>query len=384
MRPGPVRGLTRPRPGWSGVRPIVLGSGAWPGARNVPRIRSVTDPWLNPPSRCAARSRRRSWPGCSRASGTSTRGGPARRSCTRPASSPSTSLGFAMGEGKIVYWRWVNPLNNPEKFCLHYLGQFFVGLPALPALIQGTLRYYDLSPILWGFMAEPRRTCINGLHPRLGKLVEIGIDLHDGRRPAERPGHLRRLRRPGLRRPRQGGRGRGRAVRGPGGPSTTWRDRSRDRRHAPHLLVRPAPGRGDQPRLRRLPARVVARGSGPTPSASAPGSWASWSSRRLVLLRSTPRSSVRVPSSLPATRAGHTHIIVGGRCRALRFRRRSSSRTLAGPREGAPAGHCLTFASFRETPLDPPPSGRGQPAGPIRFVSGKRPCIHPAATVTIG
>ena len=27
-------------------------------------------------------------------------------------------LGFAMGEGKIVYWRWVNPLNNPEKFCL--------------------------------------------------------------------------------------------------------------------------------------------------------------------------------------------------------------------------------------------------------------------------
>ena len=35
-----------------------------------------------------------------------------------------------MGEGKIVYWRWVNPLDNPEKFCLYYLGQFFVGLPA--------------------------------------------------------------------------------------------------------------------------------------------------------------------------------------------------------------------------------------------------------------
>ncbi len=83
-------------------------------------------------------------------------------------------LGFAMGEGKIVYWRWVNPLNNPERFCLHYIGQFFVGLPALPALIQGTLSYFDMSPILGGFMAEPPQNVINGLHPRLGKLVEIG------------------------------------------------------------------------------------------------------------------------------------------------------------------------------------------------------------------
>jgi hypothetical protein len=83
-------------------------------------------------------------------------------------------LGFAMGEGKIVYWRWVNPLNNPERFCLHYVGQFFVGLPALPALIQGTLSYFDMSPILGGFMAEPPQNVINGLHPRLGKLVEIG------------------------------------------------------------------------------------------------------------------------------------------------------------------------------------------------------------------
>jgi hypothetical protein len=83
-------------------------------------------------------------------------------------------LGFAMGEGKIVYWRWVNPMNNPERFCLHYIGQFFVGLPALPALIQATLNYYDLGPILWGFMAEPPQNVLNGLHPRLGKLVEVG------------------------------------------------------------------------------------------------------------------------------------------------------------------------------------------------------------------
>ena len=79
-----------------------------------------------------------------------------------------------MGEGKIVYWRWVNPFQNPEKFCVHYLGQFFVGLASLPALIQGTLQYYGHDPILGGILAEPPQEVLNGLHPRLGKLVEIG------------------------------------------------------------------------------------------------------------------------------------------------------------------------------------------------------------------
>jgi hypothetical protein len=84
--------------------------------------------------------------------------------------------GYFLGEGKNVYWRWVNPLNNPERFCLYYIGQFFVGLPALPALIQGTLHYLapDLSAPFWGFMAEPSQIVLNGLHHRLGKLVEIG------------------------------------------------------------------------------------------------------------------------------------------------------------------------------------------------------------------
>lgn len=82
--------------------------------------------------------------------------------------------GLSLGEGKVVYWRWVNPLNNPEKFCLYYLGQFFVGLPALPALIQGTLKHLGMEPILWGILAEPPQNVLNGLHPRLGKLVEIG------------------------------------------------------------------------------------------------------------------------------------------------------------------------------------------------------------------
>jgi hypothetical protein len=82
-------------------------------------------------------------------------------------------LGMLMGEGKIVYWRWVSPFNS-DKFCLYYPGQFFVGLPALPALIQATLNHYGQDPILWGFMAEPSQIVLNGLHPKLGKLVEIG------------------------------------------------------------------------------------------------------------------------------------------------------------------------------------------------------------------
>jgi hypothetical protein len=83
-------------------------------------------------------------------------------------------VGLALGEGRIVYWRWVNPLRDFEQFPLAYPCQFFVGLPALPALIQGTLRYYGMDSILWGFMAEAPQTIMRGLHPRLGKLVEVG------------------------------------------------------------------------------------------------------------------------------------------------------------------------------------------------------------------
>lgn len=84
-------------------------------------------------------------------------------------------VGFAMGEARIVYWRWVSPLSDPEHFSIYYLGQFFVGLPALPALIQGTLHYFEPAyTILGGFMAPPDQNLLNGLHPRLGKLVEVG------------------------------------------------------------------------------------------------------------------------------------------------------------------------------------------------------------------
>ncbi|WP_206107993.1 DUF6677 family protein [Paludisphaera soli] len=82
--------------------------------------------------------------------------------------------GFILGEGKDVYWRWVSPLNT-ERFMLHYVGQFFVGLAALPALIQATIEHFRPGTnFLWGFMAEPSQNVINGLHLRLGKLYEIG------------------------------------------------------------------------------------------------------------------------------------------------------------------------------------------------------------------
>ncbi len=83
------------------------------------------------------------------------------------------AVGFAIGEGNVVLWSWVNPLRDPEQFDLWYLAQFFVGLPALPALIQGTLAHLGREPILGGFMAEPTQAVLNGLYPRLGKLVEI-------------------------------------------------------------------------------------------------------------------------------------------------------------------------------------------------------------------
>ena len=81
--------------------------------------------------------------------------------------------GLLMGDWRIAYWRWVNPLVDSEKFCMNYLGQFFVGLPALPGLIQATLKWYGQNPILGGYLMEPSQNEINGLF-EAGKFVEMG------------------------------------------------------------------------------------------------------------------------------------------------------------------------------------------------------------------
>ena len=82
--------------------------------------------------------------------------------------------GLVLGDWRVVYWRWVNPLNNSEQFCINYLGQFFAGLVALPGVIQATLKWYGVNQTFFVYLAEPSQNDINGLYPRLGKFVEMG------------------------------------------------------------------------------------------------------------------------------------------------------------------------------------------------------------------
>ena len=82
--------------------------------------------------------------------------------------------GLILGNWRVVYWRWQNPLTNSDQFCLSYLGQFWTGLVALPALIQATLIYYGKDVILNGFMAVPSPIEMNGMYPNLGRFVENG------------------------------------------------------------------------------------------------------------------------------------------------------------------------------------------------------------------
>lgn len=82
--------------------------------------------------------------------------------------------GMALGEFKVVYWEWVSPQLKPESFRFPFLAQFFVGLPSFPALLQGTLQYHEIEPVLGGFMAKPDAATLNSLQQRQGRLVEIG------------------------------------------------------------------------------------------------------------------------------------------------------------------------------------------------------------------
>lgn len=84
------------------------------------------------------------------------------------------AVGMILGGGHIVYWRWLNPLNNPEEFRFSYVCQFFTGLIALPGLIQATLREKGFDPVLWGYLAEPPINVVNAIQQR-GKKAEIGL-----------------------------------------------------------------------------------------------------------------------------------------------------------------------------------------------------------------
>ena len=90
------------------------------------------------------------------------------------------AVGFALGEGANVYWTWVNPLRNPEHFRLYYLGQFWVGLPAWPALLQATLIHQGYQPLFGGFMAAPMLdpTMDNGVREVMQEVVRHVFSLH--------------------------------------------------------------------------------------------------------------------------------------------------------------------------------------------------------------
>jgi hypothetical protein len=83
-------------------------------------------------------------------------------------------IGLTIADFKVVYWKWTTPWADPENFRASYLAQLFVGIPALPGLIQATLRHYGMQPVLWGFLDMPAQNAANAIHPQLGRLVEVG------------------------------------------------------------------------------------------------------------------------------------------------------------------------------------------------------------------
>ncbi|MCY2936306.1 MAG: hypothetical protein NT172_19335 [Planctomycetota bacterium] len=83
-------------------------------------------------------------------------------------------VGMWIGKSQVVYWTWVNPLKDSENFRLSFVFQSFVGGLSMPGLFQGLLSYFGKPPILGGWMAAPSQDLVNGLHPRIGRLVEIG------------------------------------------------------------------------------------------------------------------------------------------------------------------------------------------------------------------
>jgi len=83
-------------------------------------------------------------------------------------------VGLWVGRGMVVYWTWINPLKDSENFRLSFIFQSFVGGFTLPGIFQGLLSYMNKPPILEGWMAAPAQEVVNGLHPKIGRLVEIG------------------------------------------------------------------------------------------------------------------------------------------------------------------------------------------------------------------
>lgn len=85
------------------------------------------------------------------------------------------AIGMALGEGKVVYWSWISPTEDSERFFrqLPFLCQFWVGLPGVFALFQATLKHYGIDPVLWGALAEPPINVMRTDLSQLGRYFEI-------------------------------------------------------------------------------------------------------------------------------------------------------------------------------------------------------------------
>jgi hypothetical protein len=70
-----------------------------------------------------------------------------------------------LGWGRSVYFAW-----QPEDRRLHYLCQFWAGLPALPALVQAIRVHDGKDPVVDGFMAPPSMTIDKPGRPTLDRL----------------------------------------------------------------------------------------------------------------------------------------------------------------------------------------------------------------------
>lgn len=82
--------------------------------------------------------------------------------------------GMWLGDWNVMHWKWIDPRRDMENFRASFLCQLPLGLPAILALIQSTLQYYEIPTVLWGFLAAPTTQEINALHAHAGKLVEVG------------------------------------------------------------------------------------------------------------------------------------------------------------------------------------------------------------------
>ena len=79
-------------------------------------------------------------------------------------------FGLWLGGGKVVYASWI-----PEDKRLYYLCQVWVGLPALPALLQNYLVRHGRDPLFGGIMAPPANMAtLNDWYRTLNAYFDLG------------------------------------------------------------------------------------------------------------------------------------------------------------------------------------------------------------------